>query len=354
VLAIVLIFTNGTFAKELTLNILCWEGYTKPYTEGFVKLMKEKHQLDVKFNIKNLSNPQEFWDAARPKKVDLISPAHNILKSKKWKFIEGRVALPVDLNNVPNYKKLLPFLQKNQFVTKGDDVFAVPYTMGPYGLCYNADKVPAPESWNVLWDEKAKNKFTISKDYPDCNIYVSALVLGANYDEIYKYGVLVKKIGKDKLQKKLNGISENAFSLWTGTANPDEFSKLLYATTWGYAVAAANKKGGNWKMANPKEGGTMWIDHWVITHAVKGNAFKKKICEEWINYCLGDKLQIGVVRNWGVSPVVSEVKGLTPEEISVFNVGNNKYWESLSLWQTQDQRTQNGFAGMWKNAIKKR
>lgn len=354
VVAFVLMQSSIVFAKEITLNILCWEGYTKQYTANFIKLMKEKHKVDIKFNIKNISAPQEFWDAARPKKVDLISPAHNILKSDKWKFIKGRVALPIDLKNVPNYKNLLPMLQKNQFVTKGKDVFAVPYTMGPYGLCYNADKVPEPKSWDVLWSEKAKNKFSISKDYPSCNIYVTALVLGANYKEIYDFGVLSKKIGVAKLQKKLDVLGKNAFSLWAGTAQPDEFPKLSYATTWGYAVAAANAKGGNWKMANPKEGGTMWVDHWVITHAVKGDKFKKKICEEWINYCLSDQLQIGVVRNWGVSPVLSEVKGLTAEEISVFNVGNDKYWESLSLWENQDNRTQNGFKVLWKKATKGR
>ena len=223
-----------------------------------------------------------------------------------------------------------------------------------YGLCYNADKVSEPMSWNILWSEKAKNKFTISRDYFDCNIYVTALVLGANYSEIYNYDLLTKKIGKDKLTKKLNLLGQNAFSLWEGTAKADEFPELFYATTWGYAVAVANKKGGNWKMANPKEGGTVWIDHWVITHAVKDDKFKRRVCEEWINYCLTDRCQLGVVRNWGVSPVISKVKGLTAEENTVFNVGNNKFWKNLSLWQIQNKRTQDGFEGLWKRAIRNR
>ncbi len=356
VMALVLFQNNEVSAKELTLNILCWEGYAKPYTEGFMKLMKEKHQLNVKFNIKNLSDPEEFWDAARPKKVDLISPAHNLLKSDKGKFIKGRVALPINLDNVPNYKNLLPILQKNQFVTQGEDIYGVPYTMGLYGLAYNAAKVAEPESWNILWDEKARNKFTISKDFPDCNIYVTSLVLGAGYNDLYSYDALIKKIGgKNIIQEKINTLGENAFSLWLGTANPDEFSDLSYAATWGYAVAAANKKGGNWKMAKPREGTTMWVDHWAVTHAVKNDPFKKKICEEWINYCLGNELQTGVIRNWGVSPVVTDLKGkITEEEFLTFNVGNNEYWKNLSSWQNQDQRTQNAFAAIWKQAIKNR
>ncbi len=200
VLTLVLLQTNGLLAKKMTLNILCWEGYTKPYTEGFTKLMKEKYKLDVKFNINNISAPQEFWTAARLKQADLISPAHNILKSDKWKFIKGGIALPVDLNNIPNYKNLLPFLRKNPFVTHEGDVFAVPYTMGPYGLAYNAEKVERPVSWEVLWDEESKNKFTISKDYPDCNIYVASLVLGANYEDLYNFETLKNTLEQDELQ----------------------------------------------------------------------------------------------------------------------------------------------------------
>jgi len=346
-------FSPLSFSESLTLNIHCWEGYAKPYTDGFKALMKEKHGIDVNLNITNVSDPDEFWQLARGKQVDLISPAHNIPKSEKWPFIKRNVAAPVDLNNVPNYQYLLPFLKNNPFVTEAGQVFGVPYTMGPYGLAYNADKVSAPSSWSVLWSPDAQGKYSISKDYADANIYISALVLGASYDELYQSSKLWKKVGRDELQSKLTQLATNAHSLWEGTANPDEFAKLDYATSWGYAVAAANKNGLNWKMARPSEGSTMWVDHWVITHAVAADSKKKLMAEEWINYALGVELQVGVIRNWGVSPVVTNLgDNITAEETKTFAVGDDSYWRGLSLWEEQDKRTVNANGVFWENATK--
>jgi len=348
------IFIQIAASKDMTLRIHCWEGYAKPYVKNFVELVKKKYKIDIQLKITNVSNPEEFWQLSRGKMVDLISPAHNIPKSPSWAYVNGKVALPVNLDNVPRYKDLLPMLQKNEFVTQNDQVYAVPYTMGPYGLGYNAEKVKKPDSWNVLWEKASEGYYTISKDYPDCNIYVSSLVLGADYDDLYNYDRLFKKISKKDIQKKLNLLAKNSGSLWQGTANPDEFSHLKYAATWGYAVAKANAKGLKWKMAKPREGSTMWVDHWLITYAVK-DPLKKKLCEEWINYCLGPELQVGVIRNWGVSPVVTSIKHLiTPSEIETFNVADNDYWKTLSLWKFQKKRTKNAYSIFWKNAIKHR
>jgi len=278
----------------------------------------------------------------------------NTPKSLKWQFIEKGVALPLDLSNIPNYKYVLPFLQKNDFVTKDDIVYGIPYTMGPYGLAYNADNVEKPTSWNVLWSPEAKKAITLSKDYPVCNIYISSLVMGADYEDIYNFDQLQIKIDKDKLQDKLNKLVSNAFSLWEGVANHEEFKHLNYAATWGYAVAQANLNGGNWKMANPSEGTTMWVDHWLITFTLKDKPLHKKIAEEWINYCLSPELQIGVIRNWGVSPVVTNINSkLTEDEIAVYRPGQNEYWKNLSLWKNQDIRTVNAYSTFWKIAQEK-
>jgi spermidine/putrescine-binding protein len=338
-------------SRDITLRIHCWEGYARPYVKNFVKMVKEKYHIDIRLKITNVSDPEEFWQLSRGRLVDLISPAHNIPLSPSWAFVKGKVALPVNLNNIPRYKDLLPILNKNEFVSLNDKVYAVPYTMGPYGLGYNQNKVNEPESWNVLWGKGNEGFYSISKDYPDCNIYISSLVLGAAYDDLYNVDHLFRKIPRNVIQKKLNILAKNAGSLWHGTANPDEFDHLKYAATWGYAVAKANAKGLKWKMAKPREGSTMWVDHWLITYAVK-DPFKKKLCEEWINYCLGPETQIGAIRNWGVSPVVTSINHLiTQSEIETFNVGNNDYWKTLSLWKFQKKRTKNAYGILWNNAI---
>lgn len=340
-------------AEPMTLTIHCWDGYSRPYVDGFTALIKKKYNIDLTLQITNVSDPDEFWQLARAERVDLISPAHNIPKSTKWPFIKYEVALPIDLNNVPNYQYVIPFLQKNPFVTEKGVVYGVPYTMGPYGLAYNADKVKEPTSWKILWQPEAKGKYTISRDYPDANIFTSALMLGARYVDLYDSTRLFNQLGEAPLQSALYQLADNAYSLWTGTANPDEFDTLHYAATWGYAVAVANKNGLNWKMARPKEGTTMWVDHWVITYALAKQPLKKKIAEEWINYGLGVELQTGVIRNWGVSPVVVNLgDNITESERQTFATGDDSYWSSLSLWENMNRKTTDINARSWKKATR--
>ncbi len=354
VLAIPMILLSDILlAQTVELNIHCWDGYSRPYVEGFKALVKKKHNIDVVLNITNVSDPDEFWQLARAERVDLISPAHNIPKSIKWPFIKHEVAIPVDLKNIPNYKYVIPFLQKNAFVTKKGVVYGVPYTMGPYGLAYNADKVEEPTSWKILWKPEAKGKYTISRDYPDANIFTSALMLGARYVDLYDSNKLFSHLGEEKLQSALLILAENAYSLWTGTADPDEFDQLHYAATWGYAVAVANKKGQNWKMARPEEGTTMWVDHWVMTYALAKSPLKKRLAEEWINYGLGIELQTGVIRNWGVSPVVVNLgDNITAAEKDTFATGDDGYWSSLSLWENMDRITTDINTRAWKKATR--
>jgi hypothetical protein len=62
---------------------------------------------------------------------------------------------------------------------------------------------------------------------------------------------------------------------------------------------------------------------------------------------------VGVIRNWGVSPVVTTINHLiTKSEIETFNAADNDYWKTLSLWKFQDKRTKNTYGILWKNAVK--
>lgn len=346
--------TSVAYAESVTLRILCWEGYAAPYVKGFQDLMQQKYNMDVQIEIEYVSSPDEFWQKSRAKKVDLISPAHNLLKSNKWRFAKSQVALPVDLKRIPNYQYVLPFLKYNHHVTENGKVYGIPYAMGPYGLAYNADKVEAPDSWGVLWKQNSKHNFTISRDYSDCNIYIAALILGAGYEYLYDYDRLMLRVDSKKLIQKVDQLVSNAASLWVGTVDYKDLEGLSYAATWGYGVVQANKYGGNWKMAQPKEGTTMWVDHWVMTYALKNKPLKKKLSEEWINYCLSPDVQISVIRNWGVSPVVSNInKYLTKEGLAVYRLCDDAYWRSLLLKGKQDERTQNAYRHIWNESVRR-
>jgi len=343
-----------SYGQSEELRILCWEGYAPPkYTQKFEKLIETKYGIDLKVTVTHVSDPQEFFDKIRGRKVDLISPAHNIPKSDRWKFIKAKVVLPIDLENIPNYKKIIPSLQKANYITQNGKVYGVPIVYGPYGLAYNTKffKEP-PTSWNVLWDAKYAGKYTISSDYHESNIYSTALALGFNKQQIFDF-----EIFKDnqKMKRRLRTLAQNAKSLWIGVDEADGLQGLALATAWGFSFPELKKRGEIWKFAQPKEGTTGWVDNWLIGYSLKKNYKMKRIAEEWINYSIGVEMQVDYVRSIGQFPVNLSIKEhLTPEEVKIYHLDDPSYFKNnLILWKVLSTRHQNGFKVMWEKAKRK-
>mgnify|MGYP006280730911 CR=1 FL=1 len=335
-------------SRDATLSITCWEGYAQPYVKDFQALIENKYNLNLEIKIHNPTDQKEFYQAAKEGTADLISPPIELPKIPRFYCYDfkDRYLQPVVIKHIPNFKKMLPVFKDNTTPTFNGQRFGVPYNCGPYGLAYNDDKVKKePQSWEALWENKYKKKYTINNNFPKCNVWITALALGYPQEKIFD----IDNLDRDKIQKKLNILAKNAKTLWDGAANPEEFSNLSLATTWGFAVAKANQAGGNWKMTSPKEGGTAWIDAWYITQAAQG--IKKRLAEDWINFMLEEKQQADVVKSQGVSPVLAEVgSGLSSKQKEVFNVGNNEYFEQLAIWRVMNEKTEKAFEEMWEEA----
>jgi spermidine/putrescine-binding protein len=351
---VVLFFAVGLCgAAQETIRVTCWEGYADAaFVKEFKSLIKKKYKIDVAVKTHYPTDQDEFYKAAKDGTADLISPPADLAKTPRFNcFEEGKYLLAeIDPKNVPNAKHMLPFFAADRSLTHQDKRYGLPYNCGPYGLDYNTAVVKeAPKSWNVFWEPQYKGKYTINNNFPKCNIWITALALGYTYDKIFD----IDKMDRQKIQEKLDVLAQNAKSLWDGSAKPEEFPQLALATDWGFAAAQANKKGGKWLIAAPKEGGTAWIDYWCITQAAKGK--KKMLCEEWINLHLSPKGQAAVVKNQGVSPVVDNVGSLlTPTEKSLFHVGDNDYFKTVAIWQVMSEKTEKAFGEMWEAAKKLR
>jgi spermidine/putrescine transport system substrate-binding protein len=339
--------------RQETIRITCWEGYAdKAFIDDFKRMVKEKYKIDVEVKHSYATGQEDFYHAAKNGTADLISPPADMAKAAKYDcFKKGRLFLaPVDMKNIPNAAHMLPFFKADSSLKARGKRYGLPYNCGPYGLAYNTDTVKeTPESWNIFWDPQYAGKYTINNNFHKVNIWITALALGYKYEDLFD----IDRLDRNRIQPKLNELVKGAKSLWDGEANADEFPQLSLATTWGFAVVKANQKGGNWKLATAKEGGSAWIDYWCVTHAAQG--MKKKLCEEWINLHLSPKYQAAVVKQQGVSPVIDNVGDLvTAEEKTLFNVGNNDYFKTVAIWRVMGEKTEKAFAEMWETAKKQR
>jgi spermidine/putrescine-binding protein len=338
-------------AEDATLRMLIWEGYAPDdLTAKFVSLVKEKYGVDLKLEITFVNANDDFFPALRDEKTDLFSPSHNTIKDQRWKFIKMRLALPVNLDNVPNYKNILPALQRADYCTVGDDVYGVPHVRGPYGLAYNTTVFSQePSSWNVFWDPKYKGKYSLGKHAYLHNVSLTALAMGISKDKIWDYPTL----NTPELQGKLATLAANSGPMWEGVDDANTLKGQSLAAVWGFSLPELKSLGEPWKIAQPTEGTTGWVDNFLISHTLKDKPKLKRIAEEWLNFTLSDEYQIYDVRGLACAPVTTTVNSvLTPEEVSELHLDDPSHFEkNIILWKVLKKKDRNGIKRLWDGAM---
>lgn len=356
-LGLIVMIPCHSFAQDV-LKMLVWDGYAPPEkVKQFEEAMSKKFGKTVHLEVSTkVSDPQEFFDAIRTeeKGVHIISPSHNLIKDERFNYIEKKLILPIDLNNIPNYKDLLPMLSKADYMSEGGIVYGVPFAHGPYGIAYNTkyfDK--APDSLNVLWEEKNKGRYSVSSDYYEANVFLTAMAMGKKKEELSDYDKLT---ATDEFSEKLHQLAHNAKSFWVGVDKPEDLQGLSLATTWGFSLGELAKKGETWKMMEPKEGYSGWVDNFVVSRNVEKDPFLKKLAEEWLNYVISPEYQAEVVvKGLGSDPVnIQTKKLLTQDEIAAHHLEDPEYFSKKRvLWPVMTKRNRNGLNLLWQGAMKK-
>ena len=142
----------------------------------------------INIEVKYAEKISEMFEAIEKKEVDIISPAHSYAKSEKYQFIQKGIILPIEVKNIPNFNYLIPALKVADYTTHQWKLYAIPIAHGPYGLIYNKKyfDIP-PDSWTILWDKKYGQKYSISIDQYEANIYITALSMGLFCSRLYKF-----------------------------------------------------------------------------------------------------------------------------------------------------------------------
>lgn len=346
-------FTSSAAFAE-TLRVLEWGAYVPEKVQmQLIQIAKDKYGVDLKIEIKLVNSNDDFFPALKGKKVDIITPSHNVPRDERYRLIKHKLVLPMDLANIPNYKNVDVGLQKAEYCTEGGVVYGVPIARGPYGLAYNTGIVKdAPTSWNIFWDSQYSGKYSIGKYQYEENIFSVALALGYPKNDISNY----KKLNTPEFQKKLAEFVKNASNMWDGIDKPEDLKGLAFATSWGDSLNGLKDLGEEWKMAEPKEGTTAWVDNLMISHTLKDKPKLKQIAEELANIVLSDDYQVEDIVRGGTTPVVSTIYDrLSPEEIKRFHMDDPEFFKNnMVLWPTLNKVDRKGLKRLWDKALKGR
>ncbi|WML59333.1 ABC transporter substrate-binding protein [Neobacillus sp. PS2-9] len=316
-----------------TLNLLTWEGYADP---KFVKGFEEKY--GVKVTATYFGSSDELVSKLKGgggNVYDVISPSSDVAGY----LVKENLVSPIDLDNVPNYKRLASKLVEMDDVKKDGKVYGIPFTWGPDSLIYDADVIKnEPDSWNIFWDPKYKGKVSLWDDIS--NIYLAGQMDGLDKnDPSALYNMTNKQLQDAK--KKLLDLKPQIRKYWTSAGElNDLFSnkEVVLAVGWPLTPTTLNATGRNLKEVIPKEGITGWIDRLMI---VKSSP-NKELAEKYINYVTDAKTQklVSDATGYGVANK-DAAKHMSPEQAKSIHIDDmENYMKRINFWQIVKDRNQ--------------
>lgn len=119
--------SKQVWSETETLRMLIWPSYdSKPHEDAFIRLVREKHGIDLKLEITHIAMNDDVFPALRDGKADIVSPSHQVPRDQRFQLIRLKLVLPLNLDNIPNCKNVIPALQKSVYCTEGRDIYGIP------------------------------------------------------------------------------------------------------------------------------------------------------------------------------------------------------------------------------------
>ena len=175
-------------------------------------------------------------------------------------MIKTGLLRPLDMKYIPNFKNLLPRMQKPEYDPETDGKkYSVPYQWGGTVIGVRTDVITDPVSkWSDLWDPKYKGKIVMLNDERD--------VLGA---ALKMMGYSLNTTDQEELDKAVAKCIEQKplVRSYTSIATQRMIVQGVGLTQgWtGYVVSAYEALGRkNLRQVVPEEGYDLWTDNAVI------------------------------------------------------------------------------------------
>lgn len=334
-----LAFGSVALAETLTMDV--WEPYAPEWTvKEFKRYIKKKYKKDINVVVKYVYSPNDFYDRVRADQTDIISPSHNLIHDDRFDFIAKDLVIPVDRKMIPNLRGVEPLFVNNEFIVDQGRLFGVPFASGAYSLLYRKTQFKkAPDSWSVFWDPQYRGRYSISKEFYESNIYITALSMGIPLDKVSEINALKTK----EFEERLTNLLQHA-KYWQGVPKDRDVEKSVLTTAWGFSYSVHNDKVKQWKFAFPKEGVTLWTDYLLVTRAVKRSKFAEAVAMEWLNFVLSPNFQrkvtVDLLKCYSAVPKAYELPGLIPVHIDAKE--KEYFFKHAIFWPKLTARQRNG------------
>ena len=296
---------NKNKNDSVTINVYNWGNYI---AQGFDNKINTNEQFTketgIKVNYTTFATNEELYAklCGKGANFDVIIPSDYMIA----KLISKNMLYKLDFSAMPNTKFIDENFLKPEYDPSGE--YSVPYTWGCIGIFYNkemVDEAPEEIDWNILWNEKYKDKILMFDNSRDA-FFIAQKQLGIdinslNFEDWYSAADLLK------LQKPL--IQAYVMDQIYSKMGSNEAALAPYYSGDADMLIKDNPNIG---FVIPKNGTNIFVDAMCIPIDSK----HKSQAQEYINFMCRPDIALANIQEIGYSTPSSEVKSLLDPEIS--------------------------------------
>lgn len=259
-------------------------------------------QYGIKVNIETFDDMETMYQkiSSGGVKYDVILVSDALMP----RMIKNNLVQELNKENIPNiYQMDEEYL--NLEIDPGNK-YSVPYMFGTVGLIYNKDVVKEKvDSWDILWDEKYKNKIFMFDTYRD-TIGVALKKLGYSLNSTDPKEIEEAKellLSQRKLVDPIYGVDNGTTMIPAGESDINMI--------WSGEGLNLQEENPNLVYAVPKEGANFWIDSLCIP----SNAKNVSGAEKFINFVSDKESALRIADEIGYTTPNKEARLEQPESI---------------------------------------
>lgn len=274
VILVVILFSmlSLAYASQAKLYVFNWTEYIDP---ELVSEFESKYDCQVIEDYFDSNESMLTKVASSSKSYDLVCPSGDHVQI----MLEMDLLEKLDKSRLPNWQHLNPaIIEKLNYFDNAED-YAMPYFWGVTGILYNPEYVAIDEnkeaSWKLFEDESYKNKLMMLDDAREV---VGAALITAGYSA-NDYSAQALKAAEEKLILWDRNISQYHSDAYKNDIPQEE---VWIAQAYNGDALQVIREFDKLKFALMEEGGTYWIDSFVLLK----NAENKELAYKFLNFLM--------------------------------------------------------------------
>ncbi|WP_308797676.1 ABC transporter substrate-binding protein [Agromyces silvae] len=317
---------------EGSLSVLAWPGYAEDGSNDpevdWVTPFEEETGCEV--TVKTFGTSDEAVNLMKTGDYDVVSASGDA----SLRLVAAGDVQPVNMDLIPNYENIYPFLKNKAWNTVDDVNYGVPHGYGANLLMYSTETFPeAPTSWSVVFDESAPYAGKVTAyDSPiyiaDAAMYLMATEPDLGIENPYALDEEQLAAAVEVLQQQRENIGEY-WSDYLKEIQAFTTGDTVVGTSWQVIQNVLESQGAATAVTVPEEGVTGWSDTWMISSGTES----PNCAYAWLDYIASPEANGAATEYFGEAPSNDEACEFR-SDCEAYHAGDAAYAENIWYWTT--------------------